>query len=645
MSSSGSRMIDPMRASTGTVPLSSSYEPSPINRSTYSGHSSSAPYVVTAYDPRYFREGGLETQRVSSKTYRDASHSTKLRTEYEVRPRQRSNTTSVTDTHVVPGRLHGPRAPPVITSNHRRSPSPLRSHDHHPVHSSSHRHHRRHPLSISHIDYASDTGRSDPNERAIMSPIVHRRYREHDPNRRSRYPPTGGLLKGEDIDDYDAYSYTNPREQFEKDSVARLRHDRGSYWRERPVSLTGIDDPQLVSRNGPRSPKPPPSTRGFDRLEWDPSVRRSIQGSADSDIDAASAHRRTGRRNPVYLHQDADEGYSSYRSDYEDAYRRRHRHRHRRHDSNRSNRQLYDDGASRSSTINEPAPQGGTTGLGTAVLGGVYDDHESQRSERHHSYNNDAREHHSRPQGPSRRRVGSDSDGYTSDEDLRKHKREVPARSKVGRSDDSASSSERPSQYLMAERPRRRRSHSRHRPQGSPITKEMIQVDSQEDRKAESTVSKDSDTPPKGILKTPTDKFPEEPNPVREGVAPLKDAHKKGIPPGARWTKIDRRLVNPAALEAGRERFEERPDYVIVLRVLSKEEIQAYAVKTQEIRDARYHEYVQERRRRREEDKRRGHAVDDFSSDDEEDYDDSPVGAEKKSAEQDKMAEPVKSSA
>lgn len=92
------------------------------------------------------------------------------------------------------------------------------------------------------------------------------------------------------------------------------------------------------------------------------------------------------------------------------------------------------------------------------------------------------------------------------------------------------------------------------------------------------------DTPPKGILKRPKDRFPEDPNPVREGVAPLKDAHSKGIPPGARWTKIDRRLVNPSALEAGNERFEERSEYVIVLRVLSKEEIQAYALKTQEIR-------------------------------------------------------------
>ncbi|KNG87755.1 hypothetical protein ANOM_004442 [Aspergillus nomiae NRRL 13137] len=632
MSPSGSRIIDPMRASTGTVQLSSSYDPSSASRSAYSGYPSSAPYVVTAYDPRYFREGGLEAQRVSSKTYRDAGHSTKLRTEYEVRPRQRSNTTSAADAHLAPGRLHGPRAPPVITTHYRRSPSPLPSHDHHPVHSSSPRRHRRHPLSVSHIDYASDTGRLDPNDRGIMSPIVHSGYREQDPSRRSRYPPTGGLRKGEDIDDYDAYSYTNPREQFEKDSAARIHHDRGSYWRERPLSLTGIDDPQLVSRSGPRSPKPPPSTRGFDRLEWDPRVRRPMQGSADSDVDVASAHRRMGRRNPVHLHQEADEGYSSYRSDYEDAHR--HRHRHRRHNSSRSSRQPYDDGASRSSITNEPAPQGTTTGLGTAVLGGVYDDHESQRAERHRSYDHDTRERQNRPQRPSRRRADSDSDEYTSDEDLRKHRREASARPKASRSDDSASGSE---------RPRRRRSHSRHRPQNSPTNKEMIQVDRQEDKRAESTVSKDSETPPKGILKTPTDKFPEEPNPVREGVAPLKDAHKKGIPPGARWTKIDRRLVNPAALEAGRERFEERSDYVIVLRVLSKEEIQAYAVRTQEIRDARYREYVQERRRRREEDKRRGRAVDDFSSDDEEDDDDSPEGVEDKPAEQHKMAEPVKS--
>ncbi|KAL8685860.1 MAG: hypothetical protein Q9224_005641, partial [Gallowayella concinna] len=79
---------------------------------------------------------------------------------------------------------------------------------------------------------------------------------------------------------------------------------------------------------------------------------------------------------------------------------------------------------------------------------------------------------------------------------------------------------------------------------------------------------------PKSILRAPREKFPEDPAPVREGVAPLKDAGKKGIPPNARWTKIDRKLVNPEALEAGNERYEERVDYVIVLRVLTKEEIE-----------------------------------------------------------------------
>lgn len=93
--------------------------------------------------------------------------------------------------------------------------------------------------------------------------------------------------------------------------------------------------------------------------------------------------------------------------------------------------------------------------------------------------------------------------------------------------------------------------------------------------------------PPKSILRPPRERFPEDPAPVREGVAPLKDAGKKGIPPNARWTKIDRKLVNPEALEQGNERFEERPDYVIVLRVLTKEEIEQYALKTSEIRDKR----------------------------------------------------------
>lgn len=94
--------------------------------------------------------------------------------------------------------------------------------------------------------------------------------------------------------------------------------------------------------------------------------------------------------------------------------------------------------------------------------------------------------------------------------------------------------------------------------------------------------------PVKGILRKPTAKFPEDPEPIREGVAPHKDALKgKDIPVGARWTRIDRRLVNPEALEQAKERFEERMDCVIVLRVLTKEEIQKLADRTKKIREAR----------------------------------------------------------
>ncbi|KAK3994957.1 hypothetical protein QBC44DRAFT_235129 [Cladorrhinum sp. PSN332] len=96
---------------------------------------------------------------------------------------------------------------------------------------------------------------------------------------------------------------------------------------------------------------------------------------------------------------------------------------------------------------------------------------------------------------------------------------------------------------------------------------------------------KEERKPIKGILKQPKPQFPEDSNPVREGVAPHKDDKTKAnVPPGARWTKISRKMVNPEALTIGKERFELRDDFVIVLRVLSKEEIQAYAAATATLR-------------------------------------------------------------
>ncbi|KAF2490359.1 hypothetical protein BU16DRAFT_543692 [Lophium mytilinum] len=103
----------------------------------------------------------------------------------------------------------------------------------------------------------------------------------------------------------------------------------------------------------------------------------------------------------------------------------------------------------------------------------------------------------------------------------------------------------------------------------------------------------------KSILRQPTPKFPEDANVIREGAAPAKGAEPKGVPAGARWTKIDRRLVNPAALDEAKERFEERIDSVVVLRVLTKEEIQALATRTEQIRESRTDEWLEKRQEAR----------------------------------------------
>ncbi|KAH7157512.1 hypothetical protein B0J13DRAFT_520243 [Dactylonectria estremocensis] len=117
---------------------------------------------------------------------------------------------------------------------------------------------------------------------------------------------------------------------------------------------------------------------------------------------------------------------------------------------------------------------------------------------------------------------------------------------------------------------------------------------------------KKDDKPLKGILKQPKVSFPEELNPVREGVAPHKEDKKlREAPAGAKWTKVSRKIVNPEALTIGKERFEVRDDFVIVLRVLSKEEIQAYASATVVLRERRRREEEGDRDRDRDGDRER----------------------------------------
>ena len=92
---------------------------------------------------------------------------------------------------------------------------------------------------------------------------------------------------------------------------------------------------------------------------------------------------------------------------------------------------------------------------------------------------------------------------------------------------------------------------------------------------------------PKSILRKPRERFPEHPDTVREGVAPHKEMPKKDVPPNARWTKINRKLVNPEALEQDGIRFNEYVDHVIVLKAMDLEEIEKYTRKTAEIREKR----------------------------------------------------------
>ncbi|KAI9801070.1 MAG: hypothetical protein M1833_002938 [Piccolia ochrophora] len=166
----------------------------------------------------------------------------------------------------------------------------------------------------------------------------------------------------------------------------------------------------------------------------------------------------------------------------------------------------------------------------------------------------------------------------------------------------------------QADRDRRGRDRIGSDPRGrETVEEDSVRPDRRNDhvRVVSPPRERESKPPIKGILREPRQKFPEDPAPIREGVAPLKDAKddKKGIPPGARWTKIDRRLVNPATLEEAQERFEERLDHVIVLRVLKREEIEAFAARTQEIRDARFGDKVD--RDRRDRHRRRTDAKDD----------------------------------
>ncbi|MCJ1387908.1 hypothetical protein MMC18_000751 [Xylographa bjoerkii] len=89
----------------------------------------------------------------------------------------------------------------------------------------------------------------------------------------------------------------------------------------------------------------------------------------------------------------------------------------------------------------------------------------------------------------------------------------------------------------------------------------------------------------KSALKAPGEIFPEHRNAIHDRVSSLKYSP---TPKNARWTKIDRELVNPEALDSGSEKYDVHDDHVVVQGVLTKEGVEVYAQSTRTIRDQRW---------------------------------------------------------
>ena len=692
------RLAQPGRSSTGSLVYPSPYDDpyhAPVRSSRDSIPGPSAERILAPSNV--------------TRLYRDKSPPRRLQTDYIVPPRRTTLDPLVARR---PLSVLAPPAPnryrPVITSAIEKpsgSYKPrLREEEPHyllPASSSRRDHHRTY--SADH----SDVGRylSDGRERQERAG-----YRSSGINgRREGYNLNLPLVRQLKDDDDVGYEYTDRKEQMYRDTAPRPRQRRGSDLarRERPLSMTGLEDyPQRLIQ-GSRDGRPPVTTRGFDKLgdnlNRSGSLRHEYKIPREPDLlprdvpsrqdrdELEDPRRPKSTQVPVALHQDRDVSYTTSKPDrreprekYSHGSRRagsldrgvddrgpgirilaednRHRdsdERSRRHHERRSRRdrdaveeaEKHHRSSHRTDrgdaedrdrrTRDEPRKEkhgdskvGAEAALGVAGLAAAGLAADGVRK-RHHR-NKDSVDTDPEASLPDRTRNGennslavipdpSDSSNWSGeniDEDpseRRRRRRERAAREEDarprekgrGRDNDfvpstdksrrESDSYDRDSQYppqSMGEinDVRNGRSHRRYRTRDEDSDSGFSSDDSQHNARQHKSSQVRVVSPareskpeikPKGILRPPREKFPEDPAPVREGVAPLKDAGKKGIPPNARWTKIDRRLVNPEALDQGNERYEERIDYVIVLRVLTKAEIDAYAQRTQEIRGMR----------------------------------------------------------
>lgn len=659
---------------------------SPPSRRYADPRNSTGPVFSTAFDTRYAQqprntfdtlpssragaERHYDAQPISRTNYGASGHSTaQSKTEYSVRPR---NNSSVGDDGRTPLRILAPATSPTGTrpvvdnSPYDQPRSPLTKRYYAPDESeryivpavSSPRQHRRQVSATLPDSTHLAPLRRDRRERSLYRIAGSRVY------------PTGGAPVR--YEDEDSYSYTTPREQFDRDYPPRIATPRpNSYVRkDRPISTSEFDEWKAVSLSKGEM-GPPPAVRQFDRIgNGESRLPTSRSGNhSDTEGDFGGPRRRHSLRAPVALHQDRKERSSLNRDDR--TVRRASQYQPKAYDeeptysSDRENygpSSYYERRQQRPKVREESRERTGKGhGIAAAGLGGLAaasltgalagrsrDKDDDPASDENH----DVKDRHVRERDQNVRDVSEERERTVEKPrdraaDLRDEVVPRERRRENGRKEKSGTDSV---DDIQPDGHRHRREHRHRRPDSRPQELEsdstsddrkgvevpkaidhdrreresaqedsdLIRRDSKhsrtpqlvfsaDERYAETPAQSDQDEDlerraarlqlvepskekepeprPKGILKPARQvPFPEDPNPTREGVAPLKDAGKKGIPPGARWTKINRMLVNPAALEAAHERFEERDDYVIVLRVLSREDIQNFADKTKEIR-------------------------------------------------------------
>ncbi|EQL33017.1 hypothetical protein BDFG_04913 [Blastomyces dermatitidis ATCC 26199] len=631
--------VDPMRASTGNIVVGSDIDPYNIPRVAYDGYYSSSiagdrnldshyrSYYYPRRSPRLNEDRPIDTHPISSQAYRLTNQPITSRTEYAVRPR--SNTSSVADSSRNPLGVTKPPSNLLFAGyDGSRPPRPSSYYAANdagrylvPASSLPSRHRR-----IFSSDDREGRLTLDDNKEATAR-MENARYLVAGRSPRRAYPVPTPINKPQSIDIGDSYSYTNPAEQFYRDFEATQDYRRDNFERRkaRPLSLTGLERYLPHIPIDSRDSGPPPSTRGFDKISRgeiprSPSQNR-VGGAASHSFDIP--RRRT--KVPVSLHQDRDKiskdheyddsrELQSYEGRYDDSPSITEDFHHRNHREDMRYRQVPRIDTEIKGTEDIP----GSSGLATASLTGGYskdlrkgyDDDLGTRADgrKARDLTCGGRSSHKHDQPTKiQSEDETDTDEQLSDKDQRRRRYAATEHSRKDHSEGPTAARRtyrlNDSEYDNLD-PRRLEEPS-HRPSERLLSDGFIvstPVDISDERQrkpyhVELTRPKEPEQLPKGILKPPKDKFPEDRTTVREGVAPLKDATKKGIPKGARWTKVDRKLVTPAALEG--ERFEERPDYIIVLRVLTLEEIEEFAAKSAEIRAARYEAYRNERRRRR----------------------------------------------